>query len=225
MFAIARVNAPNIGLFLGVIFNRFQGGTAVFMLAHDEFTCSRPFGVQKLVGIPAAAPRIAHAIADYAAFAILGFDSVTECFRKTLIELRGARIEQIRVVQHLVVGIVFGTDTERVRLNPEIDVLRYKRDLAFRVTLAEVECDTQQCIVWAGGRQAVRQLALDGIGVKIQTSGSCSCDSGRQLHTSGNVAIDMLHQIVDETTDLPYVARRFGHAHLRMVELFKHNDG
>src|SRR3970282_1724136 len=86
-------------------------------------------------------------------------------------QLHGAGKQQVRVFQHLIVGVVLGGDAKGVCLDAQVDVLGNKNDMRIGVLAAEIEGDAEQGVVRCGGAQAVRQVGVRSFHVKIQPSG------------------------------------------------------
>ena len=191
---------------------------------------STPFSpgiVDELIGLPLAHQRAADAV-EGAALLLPGLHALAVLFPEIGRQLLHAALEQIRVLDGLVAGIILGLDPDDGRLDPQVDVLGYQRDAGLREFSLQRQRVGEDGVVRAVTGQAVGQRGIEKLGLKEQPPGRRAF-AVIDLHAGGQrePAVDLLlggvaHQLVEKAADLTDVAGRLRHAFLAGVELLEH---
>ena len=209
--------------FGGVIPYDFNDRSTALDAAHDGLKRMCALGINKLARKPGTCLRPLEAV-ESPAFLLPRLHVFAVCLPEVGIQPFLAGVQQIGVVQHLVIGVVLGINAQRMRLDAQVDVLRYQHHLTVWVAFAEVERDAEQDVVRVAGAHPVRQVRVHRLQVEIQPPGFDVGRDRRQLYPAGDVAIGFFHELVKQTAGLAHVARDFGHADLGVVQLLEDHD-
>ncbi len=226
LFAVARRDAPDVVLLMRVVLERLQHGGAPGDLLdqHIERLLAGLLLVEELVDeergdersrdpvvrVPTLLPRL-HALAV----------PVPEIRR----QLAHPAVEEIGVLQHLVVEIVFRGDAERTRLDPHVDVFRHQDHAALGVQMLQVHHDREDLVVGLAVRERGGQHGGDDFGLQVQPPGGGAAGLHRQRNAFDDAVRHRGDELVEEARSLPRIARDFGDAFLVVVELLEREDG
>ena len=136
-------------------------------------------------------------------------------------QLAHAGVEQVGVLQHLVIEVVLGRQSQCARLDAHVDVLADQDHLALVVPLLEVLDHAYDLVVGLAGGQPCREFAVDRFGLQEQASGRLLGAGVFQRNTGGNILHGLGDDLVEKTAGLAGVARDLGHALLVGVQFLQ----
>jgi hypothetical protein len=156
------------------------------------------------------------------------------CGPKVCRQRHGARIQQVTVFQCFVVLVIVGSQAQRPRLNPHIDVFGHQHHLpctGFGVTrqccilLAQRLHHAQNLVVCFPLGEAGWQGIVQCLGLKKQLALGFPVARGVELQASADVGTGCTCQRVQRPAGLAGVARDLGHAFLVAIKFFQNNHG
>ena len=141
-----------------------------------------------------------------------------------------AVVQHVYVVNHLIVEVVFGVQTERARLDAHIDVFRDQYDRAVFVLRLHGVHDTENLVVGFAHGQCFDQFgitAADQLGLEKQSAqlvGEADFIERVQRDALFQIVRAGSHQLIEHTRDRATIARGFGRAFFVRVEFFQSNQ-
>ena len=142
----------------------------------------------------------------------------------------GAAEQQVEIVDHLVVGVILGSNTEYRRLDAQVDILGNQHDFVVRNFLLEGHDRAQDRVVVLVAGQGFRQLVVVGLGLEEQPAAAFEGLVVGIEAVQPQAFVDHRvrlrgQQPIDEAVGLANVARNLGDADLCIVEFLEHLHG
>ncbi len=134
-------------------------------------------------------------------------------------QLRHSVVEQARVIQHHVVEIVFGTNTQDARFDAQIDVLRYENRAGVRMRFLQSDRYAQYAVVGIPPRQRGGQSVAHILGLKVNPPRIAVAAPARQWQARiDTVLASLADEAVQEPTHMPRVPGNFRQTLFRRIQ-------
>ena len=222
LLAVACGNAPDVVLLVAVVLDRDQFGLLALDLEHLGIKRVGAFLIDEFVGQKIRRQRPFEAVVSVAG-SLPGFHALAVRIPEIGGQFEHAGIQQVGVFQHLVVGIVFGGQSQGARLDPHVDVFRHQDDLPLGEVSRQEQHHAENLVVDLAGGQGQRDVAGDRLRLQEQLAGGGAMAVRCDRHALFD-GVDLAHHFVKETAGLARVARNLGHAFLVLVEFLQRGD-
>ena len=170
LFAIAHIDAPH-GIFrIGEVTDGFKHGGLAGDLAHHGMQRLFAVLVDEFVDQKLWAKRSADKV-EGATVLFPGLHVLAVQIPEIVRQRANAGVQEVGVFEDLVVEIVLGGESERMRLDAHVDVLGHQDDLALRDFLLQVHHHADDLVVGLAYGQVGGQVSADGLGLQEQVPG------------------------------------------------------